>query len=101
MVNDRSQGHFREWVQFCLVQSLDRDIAKQLEQGVCKGCREAGCEQSCGCPSQGQHWDSVTLMGENLRRAFAGFGMVQSFFVVVFKIVEGFFYLSEMPAVCV
>lgn len=44
---------------------------------------------------------TVTLMGENLRRAFAGFGMVQSFFVVVFKIVEGFFYLSEMPAVCV
>lgn len=31
MVNDRSQGHFREWVQFCLVQSLDKDIAKQLD----------------------------------------------------------------------
>lgn len=91
MVNDRSQGHFREWVQFCLVQSLDKDIAKQLEQRVCKGCREAGCEQSCGCPSQGRRWDSVTRMEENLRRASAGFGMVESFFVVVFKIFEGFF----------
>lgn len=49
-----------------------------------QGCREAGCEQSCGCPSQGQHWDPVTLTEENLRKAFAGFDMVQSFFVVVF-----------------
>lgn len=27
VVNDRCQGHFREWVQFCLVQSLDEEIA--------------------------------------------------------------------------
>lgn len=101
VVNDRCQGHFREWVQFCLVQSLDEEIAKQLEWRVCKGCSEAGCEQYCGCTSQGQHWLPVTPTEENLGKAFAGFGMVQSF-VVVFKIFEIFFFnVSEMPAVCV
>lgn len=102
MVNDRCQGHFREWVQFCLVQSLDKEIAKELEWRVCKGCREAGCEQYCGCTSQRQHWHPVTQTEENLGKAFAGFGMVQSFVVIVFKIFEiFFFYRSEMPAVCV
>lgn len=106
VVNDRHQGHSREWIQFCLVQSLDKDRAKQLKWRICKGCREAGCEQSCGCPSQGQHWDPVTLTEESLRKAFAGFGMVQSFFVVVFKFLRffGFVFFTEVKCllfVCV
>lgn len=104
VVNDRRQGHFREWVQFCLVQSLDKDRAKQLEWRVCKGCREAGCEQSCGCPSQGQHWGPVTPTKENMRKAFAGFGMVQPYccccYFEIFWGFFAFFFLLKWNAWC-
>lgn len=64
VVNDRHQGHFREWVQFCLVQSLDKDIAKQLEQRVARDAEKLGVKSLVAVPPK----DSTGTLSHQRRR---------------------------------
>lgn len=86
MVNDRSQGHFREWVQFCLVQSLDKDIAKQLD------AEKLGVNSLVAVPPK----DSVGTLSHQRRRTYGrhlqDLAWFSLFFVVVFKNFEGVFF---------
>lgn len=50
VVNDRHQGHSREWIQFCLVQSLDKDRAKQLKWRICKDAEKLGVNSLVAVP---------------------------------------------------
>lgn len=63
--NDGLQGHIRERVQLCLAQSLNKDIAGELEQRGCEGGREVGCEKPCGMGPC--HTDERSSLGRRLQ----------------------------------